>query len=130
MADHLWLFIDELVRENEDVLVADGGEFVQRGTGTKVRTALTIKEFRIRFIGPRQVPSLPIPPPPATLVDRFIRDAGGTRTLVVLKPGVHGKTVSLGLTRDLHPLLDIDTTDTPVVLCEVDLVSPPWEELL
>jgi hypothetical protein len=70
----------------------------------------------------------PLPVPPASLVSGIVHDASGTRTLVLLEPGARGKVVSLGLARTLHPLLDADTSDTPVVLCEVDLAPPPWEE--
>jgi hypothetical protein len=128
LAEHLWLSVDELVRNDETVLVADGGEFVRRSTGMKTQRALTIGEFRTKFIGPKR----PAPQPnlhPASFVDRFVHDASGTRTLVILKPDSRGRTVSLGLARDLHPLLDIDALDTPIVLCEIDLGSPPWEEL-
>jgi hypothetical protein len=128
LADHLWLSMDELVRNDETVLVANGGEFVRRTTGMKTQKALTIREFRTKFIGPKP----PAPQPnisPASLVDRFVHDASGTRTLVILKPDLRDRTVSLGLARDLHPLLDTDASDTPVVLCEVDLAPPPWEEL-
>jgi hypothetical protein len=129
LSDHLWLSVDELVREDETVLVSNGGEFVRQATGTKTAIALTVKQFRNKFIGPKPIPPLPFPPPPASLVERFVRDTSGTRTLVILKSGARGKFVSLGLARDLHPLLDTDTSDTPVVLCEVDLGPPPWEEL-
>jgi hypothetical protein len=110
--------------------VAHGGDFVRRTTGFKTMLAQTISEFRQNHLGPKLVPPLPIPPVPAAYVNRFIHDASGTRTLAVLKPGTRGRTVSLGLARNLHPLLDVDTTDTPVVLCEVDLSAAPWEELL
>jgi len=130
MSDRLWLSVDELVRDDESVLVANGAEFVRRTTGVKTMIAQTISDFRNQHIGTKQVAPLPMPPVPIAFVDRFARDASGTRTLAILKPGTRGKTVSLGLARNLHPLLDIDTTDTPVVLCEVDLSAAPWEELL
>ncbi|NLX10004.1 MAG: hypothetical protein GXY36_10145 [Chloroflexi bacterium] len=129
MADAPWLLVDELVREDEDVLVVDGGEFIRRGTGTKTVAAQTISAFRDQYLRPKPLPEPPFPPPPASRVARFIHDASGTRTLAVLNAGARGKTISLGLARSLHPLLDVDTTDTPVVLCEVDLAPPPWEEL-
>jgi hypothetical protein len=129
MADAPWLLVDELVREDEDVLVVDGGEFIRRGTGTKTVAAQTISAFRDQYLRPKPLPEPPFPPPPASRVARFIHDASGTRTLAVLNAGARGKTISLGLARNLHPLLDVDTTDTPVVLCEVDLAPPPWEEL-
>lgn len=129
LADHLWLFVDELVRNDETVLVSNGGDFVRRATGTKIGTVLSIAEFRTKFIGPKSVPPLPLPIPPESLVDGFVHDASGTRTLVILKPGVRGKTVSLGIARELNPLLDTDESDIPIVLCEVDLGAPPWEEL-
>jgi hypothetical protein len=69
----------------------------------------------------------PPPPPPASLVSRLVRDASGTRTLAFLHPTAKGRTVTLGLRRSLHPLLDLDATDTPLTLCEVALAAPPWE---
>jgi hypothetical protein len=129
MSDRLWLSVDELVRDDETVLVAEGGEFLRRATGVKTFLAPTIAEFRNRYIGPEPLATSPPPPLATAFVDRFVRDGSGTRTLAILKPGVRGKTVSLGLARNLHPLLDVDTTDTPVVLCEVDLSAAPWEEL-
>lgn len=129
LADKLWLLVDELVRADETVLVVDGGTFVRRATGLMSQTAKSIADFRAEHLGPRAVPPLPLPPPPAARVARFIHDASGTRTLAILNPGSRGRIVSLGLTRNLHPLLDIDTSETPVVLCEVDLTPPPWEEL-
>jgi hypothetical protein len=68
-----------------------------------------------------------LPPPPASHVAKIIRDASGTRTLAVLKPGARGEVVSLALVRKLHPLLDSTATDTPELFCEVDLGPPPWE---
>jgi hypothetical protein len=127
LADNLWLSVDELIRNDETELVIDGGEFVRRLTGTKSVKALTIDEFRRKFNGPKPVLSSPLPVPTTSYVERFVHDASGTRTLVILKPGLRGKTVSLGLARELHPLLDTDTTDTPLVLCEVDLDHLPWE---
>jgi hypothetical protein len=123
-----WLSVDELVRATPE-LVADGGDFVRRGTGTKVTTAPTLVDLRDRYLGPRPPPPPPLPVPPASLVARLVRDASGTRTLAVLKPGSLGKFVSLALARKLHPLLDADAADLPVVFCEVDLAPPPWEEL-
>jgi hypothetical protein len=128
LTEQVWLFVDELVRENPIVLVTAGGEFIRRATGTKTTSALTLPEFRRRFTGPKPAPPPPVPAPPAALVSRFVRDASGTRTLAVLSPGARGKTLSLGLARNLHPLLDADATDTPVVLCEVELLAAPWEE--
>jgi hypothetical protein len=129
LADHLWLSVDELVREDENVLVSDGGGFIRRATGTKTVAGLTLREYRTKHIGPKPLPPPPLPPPPASLVERFVRDTSGTRTLVILKTGARGKTVSLGLARNLHPLLDTDASDTPLVLCEIDFDTPPWEEL-
>jgi hypothetical protein len=128
LTEQVWLFVDELVRETPAVLVAAGGEFIRRGTGTKTSPALTLPEFRRRFTGPKPALPPPVPVPPAALVSRFVRDASGTRTLAVLTPGARGQTLSLGLARNLHPLLDADTTDTPIVLSEVELLTAPWEE--
>ena len=129
MSQHLWLSVDELVRAVDTVLVIDGGDFVRRGTGTKTTIAPTIREFRTKHVRPFVPPIDPPPAPPVAIVERFVRDAGGTRTLVILKPGVRGRTLSLGLARELHPLLDTDVSDTPVVLCEIELGPPAWEEL-
>lgn len=130
LASKLWLTVDELIRDDESTLIVHGSDFIRRATGTKTVAAMTIDEFRDRHLGPKGPPIPPIPVPPASWVDRFIRDASGTRTLAVLKPGARGKTISLGLARNLHPLLDVDVTDTPIVLCEVELAPPPWEELI
>ncbi|WP_394847004.1 hypothetical protein LZC95_05995 [Pendulispora brunnea] len=127
MAAAQWLSVDELVRAGP-ILVKDGGDFVRRATGTRTVTAPTIPELRKRYIGPRPLDPPPIVTPPASLVARLVRDASGTRTLAVLKPGARGAVVSLGLARNLHPLLDADATDTPTVLLEISLGRPPWEE--
>ena len=103
MADAPWLLVDELVREDEDVLVVDGGEFIRRGTGTKTVAAQTISAFRDQYLRPKPLPEPPFPPPPASRVARFIHDASGTRTLAVLNAGARGKTISLGLARNPHP---------------------------
>ncbi len=124
-----WLEVDELVRSDPGILVHDGGDFLRRTTALKQHSNRTIAEFRNDFIGPRKAPSAPIPLLPLALVDKFVRDESGTRTLAILKPGARGNTLTLGLSRVLHPLLDIDTSDTPVVLCEVDVSFAPWEEL-
>jgi hypothetical protein len=121
-----WLLVDELVRTTPD-LVNHGGDFVRRGTGTKTMATRTLVELRDLYLGPKPTAPPPLPPPPASLVSKIVHDASGTRTLVVLAPGARDKIVSLALARNLHPLLDADTTDTPVLFCEVDLAPPPWE---
>jgi hypothetical protein len=128
LGEQVWLEVDELVRDDPGIRIKDGGDFLRRATGVKEQHALTIDEYRNKFIGPRLAPPPPSPPLPAASVDKFVMDISGTRTLVILKPGSRGETLSLGLSRNLHPLLDVDTTDTPLVLCEVDLSLAPWEE--
>jgi hypothetical protein len=122
-----WLVVDELVRAGP-VLVKNGGDFVRRSTRTKTVSSPTIRELRSRYLGPRLSPPPPVSPPSTALVSRLVRDESGTRTLVLLKPGVRGAVLSLGLARNLHPLLDADSTDTPVVLLEIELGTPPWED--
>jgi hypothetical protein len=90
--------------------------------------APTIGQLRLRYLGPRLPLPPPPPPPPPSLVTRLVHDASGTRTLVLLAPGARGKVLSLGLARTLHPLLDAASSDTPVVLLELDLAGPPWED--
>jgi hypothetical protein len=121
-----WLAIDELVPTTA-VPILDGGDFIRRATSTKSVTAPTLLELRDRYLGPRRPPPLPLPPPPASLVSKIVHDASGTRTLVLLGPGSRDRVLTLGLARTLNPMLDADTTDTPVTLCEVDLGAPPWE---
>ena len=121
-----WLEVDELVRTTP-VLVLDGGDFVQRGTGTRVTAGRSLVELRDLYLGPKPLPPPPLPPPPASLVSKIVHDASGTRTLALLHPGARGKVVSLALVRKLHPLLDAAATDTPELLCEIDLGPPPWE---
>lgn len=120
-----WLCVDELVRTTPQ-LVIDGGDYVRRGTGTKTVTAKTIVELRDVYLGIKHLPPLP-PPVPASFVSSIVHDASGTRTVAILKPGARGKVVSFALTRNLHPLFDADTVDTPVLFCEVNLGPPPWE---
>jgi hypothetical protein len=128
LAPVLWLVVDELVRPGP-VLIMDGGPFVRRDTGTAEVTAPTITELRHRYLAPRLPEPPPFSPPPASLVSRLVHDEGGTRTLVLLAPGSRGSVLSLGLARNLHPLLDADATDSPVVLLEIELGGPPWEEV-
>jgi large repetitive protein len=121
-----WLLVDELVRPGTE-LVIDGGPFVRRGIGTASVTAPTIRELRTHFLGPHIPPPPPPPAPMGSLVQRFVRDESGSRTLVLLRRGSRGTVLSLGLARNLHPLLDADSTDTPVTLLEIELSAPPWE---
>jgi hypothetical protein len=86
-----------------------------------------VHDLRHRFLHPGLVHPPP-PPLPPSVIARFVHDASGCRTLVFLFPAARGRTVTLGLRRRLHPLLDVDTTDTPVVLCEATIETPPWEE--
>lgn len=120
-----WLGIDELV-PTSPVPVSEGGPFLQRGSGVMTTIGVSVHEQRGRFLRNVAGPPPP-PPPPASLVSRLVRDASGTRTLAFLQPTAKGRTVTLGLRRSLHPLLDLDATDTPVTLCEVALAAPPWE---
>jgi hypothetical protein len=120
-----WLEVDELVTTTPDP-VSIGGAFIRPRFGTMTTMAPTVAELRHDFLFPFGFgpgPSLP----PATKVTRFVRDASGTRTLALLAPGTRGTTVTLGLPRVLHPLLDVDATDTAALLCEVDLAPPAWE---
>jgi hypothetical protein len=120
-----WLSVDELVPDSATP-VSDGGTFVQASSGVMTTLALTTHELRGRWLHPPQF-TPPAPPPAAALVTRLVHDASGTRTLAFLAPTAHGRTVTLGLRRTLNPLLDIDVSDTPLVLAEVDLPAPPWE---
>jgi hypothetical protein len=128
LAPATWLLVDELVTSSA-VPVSDGGAFVRRATGVATALAPTVHELRDRFLGPRVPPPPPIPPPPAAIVSRIMHDESGTRTLVMLRPGSRGSTLTLGLARNLHPLLDADSSDDPVVLLELELAGPPWEEV-
>lgn len=60
-------------------------------------------------------------------VARFVRDSSGYRTLIVLEPNARGRTVSLGLVRNTHPLIDPDAVDGPLPMLEVFLERAPWE---
>jgi hypothetical protein len=74
------------------------------------------------------VAPLPLPPIPQAVVTKLVHDASGTRTLAFVGIAAAGRTVTLGLRRTLNPLLDADVTDTPLVLAEVTLSRPPWED--
>ncbi len=132
LEDQLWLSVDELVRENEAVMVRDGGDFVRKETATKEHAGLTLKEFRKKHTlrkGDDPPPvELPVPLQAHNYVDHFVHDISGTRTLAILKPNTRGKTVSLGLARKLNPILDTDISDVPMTLCEILIQSAPWEE--
>jgi hypothetical protein len=130
LKDQLWLSVDELVRSTPSVLIIDGSDFIRRETGTKSKEPISLRDFRKKYTG-HKTPSLPpLPPPPVSFVERFIHDVSGTRIIVLLKPGTRGKTVSLGLTRNLNPFLDTDVSDIPVVLCEINLSTAPWEIII
>lgn len=125
LARRTWLEVDELVTTTSDP-VSIGGAFIRPRFGTMTTVAPTVGELRHDFLFPFGFgpgPSLP----PATKVTRFVRDASGTRTLALLAPSTRGTTVTLGLPRVLHPLLDVDVTDTAALLCEVDFAPPAWE---
>ena len=125
LVNRTWLSVDELVISTA-LPVSEGGPFVQSSIGAMFSVAPSAAELRDRYLHVIP-PPLPPAPPPAALVTRFVRDESGARTLVLLTSSAVGRTVTLGLARTLHPLLDLDTTDTAVVLCEVDLTPPPWE---
>jgi hypothetical protein len=61
------------------------------------------------------------------VVTRLVHDTSGTRTLAFVAPDAAGRTLTLGLRRTLNPLLDAEASDTPLVLAEVALSTPPWE---
>ena len=120
-----WLGVDELV-PTTPTPVTRGGAFVQRATGLMTAVAPRVHDLRYRLLHPGMAP---LPPPlPPSVIARFVHDESGCRTLVFLFPAARGRSVTLGLRRRLHPLLDEDTTDIPVVLCESPVETPPWEE--
>ena len=91
--------------------------------------APTIELLRDRYLTmPAPPPWSPPPPPTGSLVERLVRDASGSRALVLLKPNARGRTVSLGLFRNLHPLIDPDAIDDPLPLLDVHLERASWEE--
>ncbi|MEU5155644.1 hypothetical protein [Glycomyces sp. NPDC021274] len=120
-----WLLVDEIVPSTATP-VSKGGTFLRPGFLTQDTPAPSIAEQRKRFLF-----DLPVPPPAgapaAALVERFVHDTSGARTLAFLKPGARGSTVTLGLARNLHPLLDLDATDTAELLGEFALDRPAWE---
>ncbi|MCH7230803.1 hypothetical protein L0U85_08065 [Glycomyces sp. L485] len=119
-----WLVVDELIESGGGSLAESG--YVRPGRATPEVTAPTIAQLRERFL--RHLPEELRPEPPATAkVERFARDTSGARTLAFLKPGSRGSTVALGLARELHPLLDLDTADTAALLGEFPLDRPAWE---
>lgn len=120
-----WLAVDELVPDGVTP-ASQGGTFVASRSGVMTALAPTAHELRGQWLTPPPFHP-PVPPPPAALVTRLVHDTGGTRTLAFLAPAAHGRTVTLGLRRTLHPLLDSDVSDTPLVLAEVGLPAPPWE---
>lgn len=126
LARATWLEVDELVTTSP-APVSDGGTFLRPLFATMTTPAPTFTQLRSRFLFPG--PPAPKPSlPPAALVTRFVHDASGTRTLALLQPAARGRVVTLGLARRLHPLLDVDTTDTAALLCEVDMAPPAWEQ--
>jgi hypothetical protein len=121
-----WLVVDELVKAGATT-VAKGGAFVRRATGAAGITSPTLRALRDRAIAGTFSAAASVPVPRGALVERFVRDESGTRTLVLLVANARGAIVSLGLARNLHPLIDADVEDTPTVLLEIDLLAPPWE---
>jgi hypothetical protein len=121
----VWLDVDELV-PTTSAPVSSGAPFVQRSTGLMTTIGLSTHELRDRYLHPG--PGIPpVSPPPASRVTRFVRDASGARTLAYLTPDARGRTVTLGLRRNLHPLLDLEGMDTPLTLTEIHVAAPPWE---
>ncbi|WP_199041171.1 hypothetical protein [Glycomyces salinus] len=119
-----WLVVDELIESGSGPLVESA--YVRPGRTALETRAPSIAELREKFL--RNLPDGARPEPPATAkVERFARDTGGARTLAFLKAGARGSTVALGLARELHPLLDLDTTDTAALLGEFPLDRPAWE---
>lgn len=122
-----WLLVDELV-PTTSVPVSEGGAFTRPGYTEQATPALTVTEERDRVLRPGEHEPAPKPPPPPNaLVERFVRDGSGARTLVFLESGARGSTVTLGLARNLHPLLDSDSFDIAALLGEITLHTPAWE---
>lgn len=131
LVSRVWLGVDELAPTGA---VQPGWHtvlelpFVRKATGTRVVTAPTITQLRDRYLAPPPLSPPPPPPPPNSYVQRIVHDTSGCRTLVLLGNGVRGRTVSLGLVRNLHPLIDPEADDDPVVLLDVFCERAPWEE--
>ena len=121
-----WLGITELIPDGPTP-VSGGGTFVQAISGVMTTIAPTIGEARRAILHPSLAP-LPLPPPASAVVSRLVRDTSGSRTLAFVAPTAAGRTLTLGLRRTLNPLLDSDVSDTPLVLTEVTLHRPPWED--
>jgi hypothetical protein len=134
LVSKVWLGIDELAPTG----VSPPGwhsalevQFVRKSTGTRVVAAPTIVQLRDRYLQPpNALAPAPPPPPPNSYVQRLVHDTSGCRTLALLVSGanVRGRTVSLGLVRTLHPLIDPDANDDPVVLLDAFFERAPWEE--
>jgi len=120
-----WLAVTELIPDGATPPSA-GGTFVQAISGVMTTIAPTLTEARRDILHP-PVPPLPHPPPATAVVTRLVRDTSGTRTLAFVAPDAARRTLTLGLRRTLNPLLDSDAADTPLVLAEVTLNTPPWE---
>jgi large repetitive protein len=120
-----WLGVTELIPDGVTPPSA-GGRFVQAISGVMTTIAPTPTQARRNMLHP-PVPPLPLPPQPSAVTTRLVHDASGTRTLAFVAPDATGLTLTLGLRRTLNPLLDADASDTPLVLAEVTLSTPPWE---
>lgn len=131
LVDKVWLSVDELVPESGG---APGyhpiveAPFVRKKTGRREVEAPTLLELRDRYLRPEETLPAPTPAPRGSQVDRIVHDSSGCRTLVFLRASARGRTVSLGLVRNLNPLLDLDATDDPVSLLDVCIEQAPWEE--
>ena len=125
MASAEWLGVTELIPDGTTP-VTEGGTFVQAVNGLMTTLAPTLREARRKMLHPLPFP-LPTPPPATAVVTRLVHDTSGTRTIAFVAPTAVGRTLTLGLRRTLNPLLDADVSDTPLVLAEVTLTTPPWE---
>lgn len=61
------------------------------------------------------------------LAARFVHSTDGGRTLVMLRPGARGGTLSLGLRRSHHVLLEGNAVVDIAALARVGLTAAPWE---
>jgi hypothetical protein len=120
-----WLGVTELIPDGATP-VSEGGTFVQAISGVMTTIAPSITQARRDMLHP-PVPPLPTPPPATAVVTRLVHDTSGTRTIAFVAATAVGRTLSLGLRRTLNPLQDADVSDTPLVLAEVTLSTPPWE---
>ena len=124
LLDEHWLMMDELV-----IQPGTGGideQLVRVSSGTlnvPAKSIATLRNEALQLSEPAASP----PPIEGGLIDRYVRDASGSRTLAMLTPGARGATVRLALVRQLHELIDLDEQDTAAELLSTTLTPPPWE---